>query len=126
MVVAVVLGEAGVLQVVERATLDGAGRERKAGGVNDVQRDPEAGAEPEQGAGVLRDVGLIEGQFDGDSRLLLPGRHGGCYSVAAGESHLARGWTSTVESAKRAAKSRAVEGGVGYGCAGDCGRPLGR
>jgi hypothetical protein len=33
--------------------------------VDDVQPDAQAGSEPEQRAGVLRDVGLVEREFDG-------------------------------------------------------------
>jgi hypothetical protein len=68
MVVAVMLEEIGVIEVVERGALDGTGREGKAGGMDDVQPDAEAGPEPEQGAGVLRDVGLEEREFDGQDR----------------------------------------------------------
>ena len=41
--------------------------------MDDVDRHAEAGAEPEQRAGVLGDVGLIEGQIDGHRRSSMPG-----------------------------------------------------
>ena len=66
--VAVVLEELGAIEVVERGAPDGAGRELEAGGMDDVQPDAQAGPEPEQGAGVLRDVGLVEREFDGQDR----------------------------------------------------------
>ncbi len=67
--VAVVLGEVGMLEIVEGAALQGSGRERKAGGVDDVDAHAQAGPQAEQGAGILGDVGLIQRQVDG--RLLL-------------------------------------------------------
>ncbi len=33
-----------------------------------MQPDTQAGSEPEKGAGVLRDVGLVEREFDGQDR----------------------------------------------------------
>jgi hypothetical protein len=68
MAVTVVLEELGVFEVVEAGTADGAGRELEARGMDDVQPDAQAGPEPEQGAGVLRDVGLVEREFDGQDR----------------------------------------------------------
>ena len=66
--VAVVLEELGVIEVVERGAPDGTRREREAGGMDDMQPDTQAGSEPEKGAGVLRDVGLVEREFDGQDR----------------------------------------------------------
>jgi hypothetical protein len=66
--VAVVLEKLGILQVVERCASDGAGRELEAGGMDDVQPDAETSPEPEQGASVLRDVGLVEREFDSQDR----------------------------------------------------------
>ena len=64
--VAVVLDDLGMLGIVERAAADGAQREGKAGRMDDVHRDAEAGAQPQHGAGVLGDIGLVEGKVEGD------------------------------------------------------------
>ncbi len=42
--------------------------------MNDMNRDAEAGAEPQQRAGVLRDFRLIERQFHRHDISLLKGR----------------------------------------------------
>lgn len=66
--VTVMLKIFGMIEVVERGTPDGLGREREAGGVDDVQPDAQTGPESEQRAGVLRDVRLVEREFDGQDR----------------------------------------------------------
>ena len=66
--VAVVLEKVGVIEVVERGATDGARGEREACGMDDMYPDAQAGAEPEQGPGVQRDVGLVEREFDGQDR----------------------------------------------------------
>ena len=47
--------------VVERGACQLAVVDEEPGGLDQVDRDPKAGPEPEKGAGVLRNVGLIEG-----------------------------------------------------------------
>jgi hypothetical protein len=68
---AVVLKELRVRKIVEAAAAEGSFGEVKAGRVDDMQPHPEAGAEAQHGAGILRDVGLVEGEFDGDFKVLL-------------------------------------------------------
>ena len=46
------LGELGMLEVVERPALHGPGRERIAGGMDDVDANPEAGAQPAPAPGL--------------------------------------------------------------------------
>lgn len=64
MPVAVVLVETGVLEVIEGPALQRPGRKGEAGRVDDVKVDAKARAEAKQGAGVLRDVRLIQRQID--------------------------------------------------------------
>jgi len=68
MSVTVVLDKFGVVQIVKRGAPDGMGREMEAGGMDDVQPDAKARPQPEQGAGVLGDIGLVEREFDGQDR----------------------------------------------------------
>jgi hypothetical protein len=39
--------------------------------MDDVDDDAETRSEPQQGAGILGDVGLVEGEFDGHAVLLF-------------------------------------------------------
>jgi hypothetical protein len=88
-----------------------------------VHEDAEAGAEPQHEAGILGDIGLVEGEIDGDLQALargVPVRGG--YSVAAPGREGLSGWTSAYRSAKRTRKSRAGEGRRGFAVAFDHGR----
>jgi hypothetical protein len=60
------LGISGVVEVIEATALQRRTGHREAGWVDDVQRNPKAGAESQHGAGILGDIGLIEGQFERD------------------------------------------------------------
>ena len=106
--VALVLGELGVRRDSRgRRGCSSPRRKREAGRMDDVDVDAEAGAEPQHGAGILGNVGLIESEVDCDFELpprKSPWRLAGGYSVAAGESHLWPRWTSSEESAKRTPK----------------------
>ena len=106
------LDEIGVLEVVEGSALHGFGAEGEAGRVDDVHPDAEAGAEPQNLAGVLGDVGLVEGKLDRDFGLLRrwSGKARG-YSVAEPGREGLSGWTRPPASAKRTPNSRAGEGG---------------
>jgi len=66
-----VFDDLGQIEIVETAALQFAARKREAGRVDNVNGDAEAGAEPEQGTGVLRDIGLVEGEFDRHAVLLV-------------------------------------------------------
>lgn len=70
------LAEIGVVDIVEPAALQGAPAEWKAGRMNDVEAHPEAGAKAQHRAGILRDIGLVEGELDGDFGVLLAGGTG--------------------------------------------------
>ena len=77
--------------------------------MDDVDGDAEAGAEPEQGAGILGDVGLVEGEVDGHGGAVLAAQTG---EIRVGivsqyrRCHVRAGWTSSVDSAKRTPKIR--------------------
>jgi hypothetical protein len=62
--VAVVLADVGMVEIVEATAFELAARERKASRVDDMHNHPEAGAKPQQSAGILRDIGLVEGEVD--------------------------------------------------------------
>src|SRR5437868_63436 len=84
MCVVVMLDHFGLVEIVEGAALEGLRREGEARRMDDVDRNAEAGAEPEQGAGVLRDVRLIEGELTGMARSFSQRPERGCgYSVAS-------------------------------------------
>jgi hypothetical protein len=68
--VAVVLDEFGMLEIIQPAALHRFPREREAGGVDDVDRHAEAGAESQHRAGVLGDVGLVEREVERDFQTL--------------------------------------------------------
>ena len=54
-----------LIEIIHPGAAEGAVRTRKAGRLDDVGLDPEAGREPQNRAGVLRDVGLVEGDPHG-------------------------------------------------------------
>ena len=58
----IVAAELGIGEVVEARAFQAAVAEHEAAGLDDVNGDTEAGAEAKQGPGVLRDVGLVEGE----------------------------------------------------------------
>lgn len=58
------------LDIIEAALPQGLQREREPRGMDDVDADAEAGAEPQSGAGVLREIGLVEHELDGHRSIL--------------------------------------------------------
>lgn len=67
----IVLGEVRMGQIVEPAASQFALREDETGGVDDVDMYPQTGPEPQQGAGILRDIGL-KGEVHTHRQLLTP------------------------------------------------------
>ena len=53
------------LEIVHPGAAERAVRARKARGLDDMGFDPETGREPQNRAGILRDVGLVEGDPHG-------------------------------------------------------------
>jgi hypothetical protein len=64
MIVAVMFDNLGAIEVVETTAPEFAAGERKPGGVDDVDRDPQTRPQPEQGAGVAGDIGLVKDEID--------------------------------------------------------------
>ena len=54
-----------MFEVIHSGTAEGTVRTWKAGRLDDMGFDPETGREPQDRAGVLRDVGLVEGDPHG-------------------------------------------------------------
>ena len=54
-----------LVEVVHSGAAEGAVGDREAGRLDDVGLDPEAGAEPQNRSGILRDIGLVEGDPHG-------------------------------------------------------------
>ena len=52
-----------LIEVVHTGAAEGPIRYRKTGRLDDVRRDAEAGAEPQNRSGILRDIGLVEGEL---------------------------------------------------------------
>ena len=58
-------GQVDLVEIVHAGAAEGAVGDRKAGRLDQVRLDPEAGGEPQDRAGILRDVGLVEGDAHG-------------------------------------------------------------
>ena len=58
-----------LVEVIHPGAAEGAVGDREAGRLDDVRLDPEAGAEPENRAGILRNVGLEKGDPHGPMRV---------------------------------------------------------
>ena len=56
-----------LVEIVHAGAAEGAVGDREAGRLDDMGRDAEAGAEPQNRAGILRDVGLVKGEVHGAS-----------------------------------------------------------
>jgi hypothetical protein len=54
-----------LIKVIHSSPAEGAVRTWKSGRLDDVGLNPETGREPQDRAGVLRDVGLVEGDPHG-------------------------------------------------------------
>ena len=74
-------GDLGMLDVIHAGPPQPAVAQNEAAGLDDVDRHPQTGAESDEGAGILRNIGLEEGEahdcqsFRGERRG-KGGRHG--------------------------------------------------
>ena len=57
--------DANLVEIIHSGAPEGAVRDREPGGFHDMRLDAEAGAEPENRSGILRDVGLEKGDPHG-------------------------------------------------------------
>jgi hypothetical protein len=53
--------DVGILQIVHSGPAEIAIRQQKSTGLDNIDSHPQTGPQPHQAAGILRDIGLIQG-----------------------------------------------------------------